>query len=105
MRYKIHDTQYALRSPLYAGSYYNIFPDTQIMQNKANLGNDKMNITIDITSNYEEFAPLAGLKNKANSNPIKAKTKPIQTQLKPKQSQFKPNQSQSLTFWALKDNI
>ena len=47
---------------------YEIF--ALFMQNKANFGNDKMNINIDTTSNYKEFVPLAGPKNKANSNPI-----------------------------------
>ncbi|MBW7990737.1 MAG: hypothetical protein FVQ84_12085 [Planctomycetes bacterium] len=50
-----------------------------------------MNINIDMTSNYKEFASLTGLKNKPNSNPIK----PIQTQFNPKQTQFKANQTQS----------
>lgn len=44
-----------------------------------------------MTSNYKEFAPLEGPKNKPNSNPIKPKTNPIQTQFNPKQTQFKPN--------------
>ncbi len=54
------------------------------MQNKANLRNDKMNITLDMTSDYKELAYKSH-----------EKTKPIQTQLKPKQSQLKPKQTQS----------
>jgi len=53
------------------------------MQNKPNFRNEKMNINLDMASNYKEFAPLAGPKNKPNSKPIKPKTNPIQTQLKP----------------------
>ena len=60
------------------------------MQNKANFGNDKMNTTLDMTSNYEILYRSPGPKKKANSNPIKPKTNPIQSQLKPKQTQFKP---------------
>ena len=62
---------------------YNIFPDTLFMQNKANFRNDKMNITLDMTSKYEILSAGSG-----------QKTKPIQTQLKPIQSQFNPIQSQ-----------
>jgi hypothetical protein len=47
------------------------------MQNKANLGNDKMNISLDMTSNYEISPSGSG-----------QKTKPKQTQFKPNQSQF-----------------
>jgi hypothetical protein len=60
------------------------------MQNKANFGNDKMNISIDTKSNYKEFVPLSGSKNKANSNPIKPKTNPIKAKTKPIQTQSKP---------------
>jgi len=66
----------------------------QIMQNKPNFRNDKMNTTIDMTSNYKNLPRWRGQKtkpiqtqfkpnlsqNKPNSNPIKPKTKPIQTQ-------------------------
>ena len=61
------------------------------MQNKANFGNDKMNITIVITNNYKKLSRWLRPKNKANSNPIKPKTNPIQTQFNPIQSQNKPN--------------
>ena len=74
-------------------SNYNIFPNTLIMQNKANFGNAKMNITLDMTMNYKLFIPLEGQKNKANSNPIKPISKPIKANSKPKQTQFKPNLS------------
>ena len=53
------------------------------MQNKPNLGNDKMNITLYMTSIYEILSAGSG-----------KKTKPIQTQLKPIQTQFNPIQTQ-----------
>jgi hypothetical protein len=42
------------------------------MQNKANFGNDKMNITLDMTRQYENLSRSPG-----------QKTKPIQTQTNP----------------------
>jgi len=42
------------------------------MQNKPNFRKAKMNVSNIITMNYENFIPLAGQKNKPNSNPIKA---------------------------------
>jgi len=51
----------------------------QIMQNKPNFGNDKMNLSVFIAMNYVNlYTWLLG------------KTKPIQSQFKPNQSQFKP---------------
>ncbi len=41
------------------------------MQNKPNFRNAKMNVNSLITMNYKDFIPLAGQKNKPNSNPIK----------------------------------
>ncbi len=41
------------------------------MQNKPNYKDDQMNVTSLITMNYKDFIPLAGQKNKPNSNPIK----------------------------------
>ncbi|MBW7989061.1 MAG: hypothetical protein FVQ84_03450 [Planctomycetes bacterium] len=65
------------------------------MQNKPNLGNDKMNINTFIAMRYANLNAWRGCKNKPNSKPIKPKTKPIQTQLKPKQTQFKANWSEA----------
>jgi hypothetical protein len=59
-------------------SYVRIYQ--QIMQNKPNSPNVQMNVTNLITMNYTIFVSLMKVKNKPNSNPIKAKTKPIQTQ-------------------------
>ena len=70
---------------------YNIFPATQIMQNKPNFRNDKMNITIDITRNYKILSSSPGPKNKANSNPIQSQFKPKQTQFKANKAKNKPN--------------
>jgi len=41
------------------------------MQNKPNFRKSQMNISIFIKMAYEKFIPLAGQKNKPNSNPIK----------------------------------
>jgi hypothetical protein len=60
------------------------------MQNKANFGNDKMNINTFITMRYADLNAWRGCKNKPNSKPIKPKTNPIQTQFNPIQTQSKP---------------
>ncbi len=41
------------------------------MQNKPNFQDTQMNVSNIITRNYKNFIPLAGQKNKPNSNPIK----------------------------------
>jgi len=41
------------------------------MQNKPNLRKSQMNVIIFSTKAYKNFIPLAGYKNKPNSNPIK----------------------------------
>jgi len=41
------------------------------MQNKPNFQDAKMNVSNIITRNYKIFIPLAGYKNKPNSNPIR----------------------------------
>ena len=63
-------------------SYVRIYK--QIMQNKANFRNDKMNINLDMTSKYKILSAGSG-----------QKTKPIQTQFKANLSQNKPNLSQN----------
>jgi len=62
------------------------------MQNKPNFRNDKMNITLDMTSNYRILIAGSGQK----INPIQTQLKPKQTQFNPIQSQFKPNNQLSL---------
>jgi len=42
------------------------------MQNKPNFGKAQMNVNIYYIKDYQIFIPLAGQKNKPNSNPIKA---------------------------------
>ncbi len=42
------------------------------MQNKPNFQKAKMNVNIYYIKDYQIFIPLAGQKNKPNSNPIKA---------------------------------
>jgi len=41
------------------------------MQNKPNFRKAKMSVYPYITTDYKNFIPLAGYKNKPNSNPIK----------------------------------
>jgi len=41
------------------------------MQNKPNFLDAQMNISVYTTKHYQNFIPLAGYKNKPNSNPIK----------------------------------
>jgi hypothetical protein len=52
------------------------------MQNKPNLRNDKMNTTLDMTSNYNILSAGSG-----------QKTKPIQSQFKPNSNPNKANLS------------
>ena len=66
------------------------------MQNKANLGNDKMNINTFVAMRYGNLDTLIGQK----TNPIQTQLKPIQTQFNPKQTQFKPNQTQKMNPFA-----
>ncbi len=62
-------------------SVENVLQISSFMQNKPNSPNVQLNVTFFITMNYTIFTSLTKVKNKPNSNPIKAKTKPIQTQL------------------------
>jgi hypothetical protein len=45
------------------------------MQNKPNFRKAKMNVSIYNIKGYHNFTPLAGQKNKPNSNPISSKAK------------------------------
>ncbi|HUU19024.1 MAG TPA: hypothetical protein VMW72_17870 [Sedimentisphaerales bacterium] len=47
-----------------------LYKSTLFMQNKPNFRKAKMNVSIVKTMNYKNFIPLAGQKNKPNSNPI-----------------------------------
>jgi len=49
----------------------------QIMQNKANLQNNKMNITTSITRDYEIFMLFGNRKNKAKQSQFKPNFRPI----------------------------
>ncbi len=71
MRYAILNTQYAIRaSALYIcrelSTNHLLF-----MQNKPNFQDAQMNVNIYYIKDYQIFIPLAGQKNKPNSNPIK----------------------------------
>ena len=48
------------------------------MQNKPNFKDAKMNVNIYYTKDYKNFIPLAGQKNKPNSNPIKPNSRKAQ---------------------------
>ena len=87
----IFDDLYVDFTTLKGGGIITYFQIHSILTNKANFGNDKMNITIDKTSNYKILSALQGEKTK----PIQTQLKPIQTQNKPKtnpiQTQTNPN--------------
>ncbi len=67
------------------------------MQNKPNFQDTQMNVSSIITTAYKNFIPLAGQKNKPNSNPIKPNLSQFRCQSNPKQTQFKPKQTQFQT--------
>jgi len=48
-----------------------LYKSPLFMQNKPNFRKDKMNLSYLYTKEYKNFIPLAGQKNKPNSNPIK----------------------------------
>jgi hypothetical protein len=48
-----------------------LYKSTLFMQNKPNFQKAKMNVNIYNIKDYQNFIPLAGYKNKPNSNPIK----------------------------------
>ena len=48
-----------------------LYKSTLFMQNKPNFRKAKMNLSCLYTKEYKNFIPLAGQKNKPNSNPIK----------------------------------
>ena len=89
MRYEIHNTSDFTRvypqERISTNSYVRIYK--LFMQNKPNFRNDKMSITIDMTSEYENFPAGSG-----------QKTNPKQTQFNPKQTQFdeRPKLMQSI---------
>jgi hypothetical protein len=77
-------------SPVYAHLlFYRILPrpsttvedSLQIISfltNKANFGKAQMNVNIYYIKGYQNFIPLAGYKNKPNSNPIKPNSQKAQ---------------------------
>jgi hypothetical protein len=91
----------ALRCKLYAirNTNYYVRIYQRIMQNKPNFQDAQMNLSSIITTAYKNFIPLAGYKNKPNSNPIKPNLSQFRCQSNPKQTQFKPKQTQFQTAW------
>ncbi len=63
-QFTLHENE--IKSTNYYVRNYKLF-----MQNKPNFQNTQMNVSNIITRNYNNFLPLAGQKNKPNSNPIK----------------------------------
>jgi len=68
-------TQYAIRNTqyehLFSTTVENPLQINLFMQNKPNFRKAKMNLNVYYTKVYNNFIPLAGYKNKPNSNPIK----------------------------------
>ncbi len=92
-------------SPLFTN-----FPSTAVenslqissfLTNKPNSPHGQMNFSIALIKDYKNLWLYKSLKNKPNSNPIKANNKLIWTISKPKQSQYKPEQTQSQTSLVL----
>ncbi len=98
MNYDLHNTQYntcpdvfyrdTRYETLYASQFtiheneiqstnYFVRNYQRIMQNKPNFQKSQMNAYSVYTRNYNNFIPLAGQKNKPNTNPIQTQTKPI----------------------------
>ena len=85
----LYDKRYPLYAIISTNSYVRIYK--LFMQNKPNFRNDKMNITLDMTSNYKILSALWGQKTK----PIQTQFKANKAKNKPNLSQNKPNQTQS----------
>jgi hypothetical protein len=92
--YKQYANRYTLYAVVRSTTVEKALQIHPFMQNKANFRNDKMSITIDMTSIYKILYPSPGPKNKPNSNPIQTQFKPKQSQFKPISKPNKPNQSQ-----------
>jgi len=93
------------------------------MQNKPNLLDAKMNVNSLVTMNYKIFIPLAGQKNKPNSNPIAERVKLMQSlylqriikknaakgyeKTKPKQTQFlkRPKMNVNICYTKVYNNV
>ncbi len=89
------------------------------MQNKPNFQKSQMNVSNIITRNYKIFLPLAGQKNKPNSNPIKPNLKKAKMNLSyvkttnyeqktmnyanNKQTQFSKRPKMNVNLYILKD--
>ncbi len=58
-----------------------LYKSPLFMQNKPNLKDAQMNVNIYYIKDYQIFIPLAGYKNKPNSNPIKPNSRKAQMNL------------------------
>ena len=84
-------------SPLRCTNSY-VRKNQPFLTNKANFRKSQMNITKEMTREYENETLSRSAENKANTKPIQSQTKPIspphaskQTQFKPKTNPNKPN--------------
>jgi len=64
---------------------------SSFMQNKPNFRNAQMNISDNITREYENKTLGERGKNKPNTKPIQTQSNPIKANKMPKQTQNKPN--------------
>ncbi len=75
------------------------------MQNKPNFKDAQMNVSNIITMNYKNFIPLAGYKNKPNSNPIKPcpeRTCPEQGR-RSRMGQFRQRPKMNVNLYVIED--
>ena len=70
------------------------------MQNKPNLVRRRRIANVFITKDYEKFIPLAGQKNKPNSNPIKPNSQKAQMNV----SIFSKMAYENIANWTLGEN-
>ncbi len=67
----LYASQFTLQENEIQSTNYYVRNYQRIMQNKPNFRKSQMNVSNIITRNYNNFIPLAGYKNKPNSNPNK----------------------------------
>jgi len=81
-----------------------LYKSALFMQNKPNFIKDQMNVSIYYTNEYKNFIPLAGYKNKPNSNPIKPNTNPIPESPKMNETLFATKVYENITTFRLEQN-
>jgi hypothetical protein len=81
-----------------------LYKSTLFMQNKPNSLNVQIYINIYYTKDYTNFIPLAGQKNKPNSNPIQTQSNPIAERPKMNESLFATKDYENISNWTLGEN-